>query len=215
MDSILDHILSTVKEKVYPIQKKKLPTYLSILKLMDRSTANKEYYKDGLNFKIPEFFTISLWNSNNLEPLKKFYARKKKIISNKTSKNPLYCRNCIVQTHFWPWNVFLQQIFQIKKAEREKVSGFCWDIVSLQSNFFRIKCQAKTLFPEDVRSTVYRSVDDEIAKSLRSMLLMLLLYPLSTLWSCSKLFKFRQQLSGLGDSVTGFHNIRLAKAWDN
>ena len=45
---------------------------------MDRSTANKEYYKDGLNFKIPEFFTISLWNSNNLEPLKKFYARKKK-----------------------------------------------------------------------------------------------------------------------------------------
>ena len=55
MDSILDHILSTVKEKEYPIQKKKkkkndLPTYLPILKLMGRSTANKEYFKDGLTF---------------------------------------------------------------------------------------------------------------------------------------------------------------------
>ena len=45
---------STVKEKVYPIQKKKkkknrkMTTYLPILKLMDRSTANKEYFKDGL-----------------------------------------------------------------------------------------------------------------------------------------------------------------------
>ena len=66
------------KRKSISNSKKKWPTYLSILKLMDRSTANKEYYKDGLNFKIPEFFTISLWNSNNLEPLKKFYARKKK-----------------------------------------------------------------------------------------------------------------------------------------
>ena len=59
---------STVKEKVYPIEKKKkkkkkmttyllkkkkkkkkkMTTYLPILKLMDRSTANKEYFKGGL-----------------------------------------------------------------------------------------------------------------------------------------------------------------------
>ena len=58
MDSILDHILSTVKEKVYPIKKQNkkqkktkqtyLPTYLPILKLMGWSTANKKYFKDGL-----------------------------------------------------------------------------------------------------------------------------------------------------------------------
>ena len=47
-DSILDHILSTVKENLYPIQKKCWPTYLPILRLMGRSTANKKYFKDGL-----------------------------------------------------------------------------------------------------------------------------------------------------------------------
>ena len=48
MDSILNHILSTVQDIFYLIIKKKkekkvdLPTYLPIQKLMGRSTANKE-----------------------------------------------------------------------------------------------------------------------------------------------------------------------------
>ena len=56
MDSILDHILSVVKEKLDLIQKvkkkKKKLTYLPILKLMGRSTANKDCFKDGLIYSM-------------------------------------------------------------------------------------------------------------------------------------------------------------------